>query len=120
MRSRKPRARDRVKDPFQCSLIFRGHINVFDYHSAFRAVFETGLKPRVFYLTFLREPVSRAISEFRHITEGLVAQFGPVFFRLIISVEWNSLHSFHSIHLVLLGITTLLLIPRCRSKKSGD
>jgi len=31
----------------------------------------------VFYMTFLREPVSRAVSEFRHITEGLVAQFGP-------------------------------------------
>ena len=28
------------------------------------------------YLAFLREPVARALSEYRHVTEGLVAQFG--------------------------------------------
>ena len=67
-------------DREQCSLIFRGHINMHDYRSSFRDVFfaRGAPPPRVFYLAFLREPVSRAISEYRHITEGIVAQFGPV------------------------------------------
>jgi hypothetical protein len=81
----------RRSDPNQCSLIFRGHINWEDYLKGFAKAFpaksdlikrseSTAISfepPRVFYLTFLREPVSRAVSEFRHITEGLVAQFGP-------------------------------------------
>ena len=44
------------------------------------ALSSTPLNPspsRIHFLTFLREPVSRALSEFRHITEGLVSQFGP-------------------------------------------
>lgn len=71
--SRQRRAHTRfVKDPNQCSLIFRGHINIFDYDRGFAAA---GILPhRVQYITFLREPVSRAVSEYRHITDGLVAQ----------------------------------------------
>lgn len=66
----------RRKDANQCSLLFRGHINWDDYTKGFARAFSIK-PPRVFYMTFLREPVSRAVSEFRHITEGLVAQFGP-------------------------------------------
>jgi hypothetical protein len=100
----------RIKDPQQCSLVFRGHINMYDYVTGFNNVLaeSSNLKEmtssasssssssassssrvrvdpshlqfmhRVFFVTFLREPVSRAVSEFRHITEGIVAQFGPV------------------------------------------
>ena len=75
-------------DPNQCSLVFRGHINWRDYAAGFAAQFTApggvaagagslAPPPRVFFLTFLREPVARAVSEFRHVTEGLVAQFGP-------------------------------------------
>jgi len=81
-------------DPDQCSLVFRGHVNWQDYLRGFKEVWAKQALvwatepseslvppgaplPRVFYLTFLREPVGRAVSEFRHITEGLVAQFGP-------------------------------------------
>jgi hypothetical protein len=46
---------------------------------------------RVFYLTFLREPVGRAVSEYRHVTEGLVAQFGPHTFGAVTTHAKNTL-----------------------------
>jgi len=80
-KARGPPAARPKKDFNQCSLLFRGHINWHDYAAGFAALAaSTGAAaapPRVFYLTFLREPVGRAVSEYRHITEGLVAQFGP-------------------------------------------
>lgn len=93
--------KNKMKDPQQCSLIFRGHINMYDYVQGFNNVIaqSSNLKHmtfksstntikvdpshlqslhRVFFISFLREPIARAVSEFRHITEGIVAQFGPV------------------------------------------
>jgi hypothetical protein len=82
------RSKKGVKDPRQCNLIVRGHINIYDYEHAFKSVPSSQVN-KVFYLTFLREPVARAISEYKHITEGLVAQFGPVFEYIIIYLIRN-------------------------------
>jgi len=59
----------------RCKLVFRGHINWYDYVKGFTR--HRIPSTSIFFLTFLRDPVGRAISEYRHITEGLVAQFGP-------------------------------------------
>jgi len=72
--SHKGRMAGRDPEP-RCKLIFRGHINWYDYTKSFSMHHIP--RGNVFFLAFLREPVSRAISEYRHITEGLVAQFGP-------------------------------------------
>ena len=77
-------------DPNQCRLMFRGHISYRDYEEGFRATitkeeraqtrglpYVPPILPRVLFLSFFREPVARALSEYKHITEGLVAQFGP-------------------------------------------
>ena len=86
----------------QCRLVFRGHIGYWDYEEAFRALAPSWgavasspsssppsshssprppllppQQPRVLFLAFFREPVARALSEYKHVTEGLVAQFGP-------------------------------------------
>ena len=58
----------------KCHLFVRAHANLYDYQRAFESVSKGG---RVHYLAFLRDPVKRALSEHDHITNGLVAQFGP-------------------------------------------
>ena len=58
----------------KCHLFVRAHANLYDYQRAFESVSKNG---RVHYLAFLRDPVKRALSEHDHITNGLVAQFGP-------------------------------------------
>ena len=58
----------------KCHLFVRAHANLHDYQRAFESVSKGG---RVHYLAFLRDPVTRALSEHDHITNGLVAQFGP-------------------------------------------
>ena len=58
----------------KCHLFVRAHANLYDYQRAFESVNRNG---RVHYLAFLRDPVKRALSEHDHITNGLVAQFGP-------------------------------------------
>ena len=58
----------------KCHLFVRAHANLYDYQRAFESVNKGG---RVHYLAFLRDPVTRALSEHDHITNGLVAQFGP-------------------------------------------
>ena len=58
----------------KCHLFVRAHANLYDYQRAFESINKNG---RVHYLAFLRDPVKRALSEHDHITNGLVAQFGP-------------------------------------------
>lgn len=57
-----------------CQLLARGHVGVGDYAAAAAAA---GADPsRLVWLTLVREPVSRALSEYRHVTEELGRQ-GP-------------------------------------------
>ena len=77
----RPPVRDVLRDAFikaskerKCHLFVRAHANLYDYQRAFESVNRNG---RVHYLAFLRDPVKRALSEHDHITNGLVAQFGP-------------------------------------------
>ena len=56
----------------QCQLIFRGHINWYDYVGG--ALTYGVPRERIHFMTFLREPVSRAISEYNHIT-GIFLHF---------------------------------------------
>ena len=58
----------------KCHLFVRAHANLFDYkHGATLAGIPT---TRLRFLAVLREPVARAVSEYHHVTTGLVAQFG--------------------------------------------
>ena len=57
----------------KCHLFVRAHANLYDYERAFSSI----RGGRIRYLAFLRDPVARALSEHDHITNGLVAQFGP-------------------------------------------
>mmetsp|Transcript_52691 Transcript_52691/g.120077 ORF Transcript_52691/g.120077 Transcript_52691/m.120077 type:complete len:291 (-) Transcript_52691:1463-2335(-) len=57
-----------------CKFLFRGHINVLDYNAGLRRAFPAVKRPAVKFITFLREPMARCLSEFSHVTEGLVAQ----------------------------------------------
>ena len=47
-----------------CKFLFRGHINLFDYERGFQQAF-VDLTRDVRYITFLREPLSRALSEYK-------------------------------------------------------
>ena len=47
-----------------CKFLFRGHINLFDYERGFQQAFVDSTRD-VRYITFLREPLSRALSEYK-------------------------------------------------------
>lgn len=57
----------------KCKLLVRAHANLYDYE---RGAAVVGVR-RLRWLALLREPVARAVSEYEHVTHGLVAQFGP-------------------------------------------
>lgn len=63
-----------------CQMFFWGHARYIDYATIFEA--NGVLTQNVKYMSFLREPISRAISEYRHITEGITAAHGPNAFGL--------------------------------------
>lgn len=56
-----------------CQMMVRAHSNLYDYEQGLRAG-RPGARP--VFMTMLREPVQRMLSEFVHVTRNLVSEFG--------------------------------------------
>ncbi len=56
-----------------CQLMARAHTGLYDYEQGVKA---GRPRARPVFITMLREPVQRVLSEFAHVTHNLVAQFG--------------------------------------------
>lgn len=67
-----------IRQEHKCKLITRPHTNIYDFVQGSRTA---GVERQALhFLTFLREPVARALSEFRHVTSGISARLGEAKF----------------------------------------